>query len=74
MKKSAYTTPYHGELPATMTPYEARALCFWAAVGISKSTSGSYHDAAQSEGDPGIVRTWADLLKLNLPIAPKFKL
>lgn len=69
----AYTQPYHGNLPNTMTPYEARALCFWAAIGIAKSKCGSYSDAAEFDGDEGIVKSWAIALKLNLPIAPRFK-
>ncbi|MDP3939785.1 MAG: hypothetical protein Q8R92_16835 [Deltaproteobacteria bacterium] len=74
MRKRAYTKPYRGELPSAMTPYEARALCFWAAIGIAKSDSGSYPDAAGvgTDGDMGIVDSWARALKLKLPIQPRF--
>ena len=70
--RRSYTQPYHGNLPVQMSPYEARALCFWAAIGIAKSNSGSYRDAASAEGDEGIVKSWARDLKMGLPVEPKF--
>lgn len=70
--KRNYTQRYHGELPYSMTPYEARALCFWAAIGIAKSNAGSYPDTGQKEGDEGIVKSWARDLKMNLPVQPRF--
>lgn len=37
--------------------HDLRALLFWAAVGLSKSQGGSYQDAAETDGDPGIINS-----------------
>ena len=52
--------------------HDLRALLFWASVGVSKSQGGGYRDAAENDGDPGIVASWAECLKFRLPVRPRF--
>jgi hypothetical protein len=59
-------------LPFGISYYDLRALLFWASIGISKSKSGSYPDAATHPGDLGIVQELADHIKFTLPMKPKF--
>lgn len=52
--------------------HDLRALLFWASVGMSKSKGGAYADIEESRGDPGILLSYAQHIKFNLPYKPKF--
>ena len=64
--KRRYQKPYTGEVRG-LSPYELRALVFWAAIGVSKSDGGSYHDIL------AILPRWAEEAQLELPVKPEFK-
>lgn len=59
--------------PLHLTYYELRALLFWATVGVRKSEGGSYYEAAENEGDEGVINSIANGIKFKLPAAPRFK-
>ena len=57
-----------------VTRHDLRGLLFWAAIGVSQSEGGSYaNDIEEMEGDPGIIKSYADHIKFILPAVPKFK-
>lgn len=63
---------YSSDEDVQIYKHDLRALLFWAAVGLSKSQGGRYQDAAETDGDPGIVNSWAEYLKFRLPARPRF--
>ncbi len=59
--------------PVSVEIHDLRALLFWASLGISRSTGGSYADAGDRPGDYGIISDLAWRIGFSLPVAPVFK-
>lgn len=53
---------------------DLRALLFWASVGVYESCGGSYQDVIETEGDMGILNSYAEQIKFKLPYPPHFRM
>lgn len=74
-KQAIKTNPYKSkknDIDFPISYFDLRALLFWASVGISKSQSGSYKEAAIRPGDVGIVKSYAEHINFPLPCKPQF--
>jgi hypothetical protein len=60
-------------VPGGICYYDLRALLYWACVGVRSSAGGAYQDIEEREGDPGIIRSFADQIGFVLPHKPKFR-
>lgn len=60
------------DVPGGITYRDLRILLFWASVGVATHKYGQYPQIEQTEGDPGVLKSYADHIRFQLPYPPKF--